>query len=344
MFNLVQKFKQLTFNNARQQHLLEDLAALLEDGATLNMALGLLSKQSRNNIELEVIRHMQIKMSEGESFALGLLGWYSNNLIEILRAGESGGALPDAMRMAASTVQQKNEALNTVLQSLLYPSLVFIAGLAMLVYISQTVFSNFAAIKPIAEWPANGQAAVQLAQFIEQWWWLIVVIFFIALYSTKRLLELYNGDFRKYIDLLPPFSIYRQMTAARLMETLGLLISNGILLKQALWLIQKSAQPYLKTHLLMMEYRLSGGRDNIADVLDTGLIDANDLARLRVIALGRGFESALIRQGRRAIDQSIQRMKFTGKVLGGLLMTLSAGLLGFIFYAIYSIGLSFSSI
>ncbi len=340
---LLLKFQQIQFTPKKQEALLEDLANLLEDGVSVNAALQLIQGFTTSHVELEVINQMQLKMSEGEPFVLGLVGWCQGNLIDIILAGEEGGTLVESIRMAAHTVQDQNEGLDAFIQGLIYPGTMLIVGLAMLVYIGNTVFPSFVQIKPPSEWPVTGQNALALANFIKNFWWLMLVGLVSFIFVLRYLMEHYVGDLRESLDKVVPFSIYRQILGARFMETLGLLIRNGVPLKQCLRISQKNAQPYFFSHLLLMEYRLSGGRDNIADVLDTGLMDPQDLARLRVIAIGKGFDEALIRQGKRSMASAVAKIKLTGKIMGGVCMALTASLLGFIFFSIYAIGTSLGS-
>ncbi|MCD6046597.1 MAG: tcpE [Gammaproteobacteria bacterium] len=341
--NILLKYRQAQFTAKKQQHLLEDLANLLEDGVSVNIALELMIGFAHSPLEVEVIRSMQLKMASGESFVLGMEGWCGNNLIEIIRAGEEGGTLVDSIRMAASSVQGQNEAIAVIVQSMMYPGAMFCIGLVMLVYIASTVFPNFEAIKPLSQWPTVGQFAVGLSRFISGYWWLLIAGIFGIIFLIKYILNNYIGDLRVYVDQIPPFKIFRQINGARLMQTLGLLLRNGVLLKQALKIAQRNMPPYMQSHLLMMEFRLSGGRDNIADVLDTGLIDQQDLARLRIVAMGKGFDEALMRQGKRSMAASIASLKLLGKIGGGALMAITACLLGLIFYALYSVGLSMTN-
>src|SRR3989338_5098871 len=180
----------MQFGPKKQESMLEDLANLLEDGVTVNVALNLMIGFAHSDLEIEVIRQMQLKMAEGESFVLGLQGWCQDNLIEIIRAGEEGGTLVEAIRMAVTTVQQQNEVIGAILQGMTYPSVMFVAGLIMLVYIASTVFPNFIAIKPVEQWPAAGQTAIGLAFFVRDFWWAMVLglvgIFFVLNYIIQN--------------------------------------------------------------------------------------------------------------------------------------------------------------
>ena len=57
-------------------------------------------------------------------------------------------------------------------------------------------------------------------------------------------------------------------------------------------------------------------RENIAEVLDTGLISKADIIRLRIIAKGRGFEHALTRLGQLSATRNLKNVTLAAKVIG----------------------------
>jgi type II secretory pathway component PulF len=150
----------------------------------------------------------------------------------------------------------------------------------------------------------------------------------------------YTGPLRDTLDKIPPFTLYRRLMAARLLETLGLLVANGVVFKSAVRVMQLQATPYMYSHLLKIEYLLSMGKTNIADVLDTGLIDDQDLMRLRVMAEVKGFEHGLVRMGVRGSDQVAQTMKTIARALGGMLLVIGGILIIIIIRGIFMTGMS----
>ena len=147
-----------------------------------------------------------------------------------------------------------------------------------------------------------------------------------------------TGQPRRIYDRVFILSLYRDVTAARFMEILGLLISNGIVLEKALSIMRSRANDYLAWHIYQMEIRLSGGRENVAEVLDTGLIQKSDILRLRVIAKGRGFEHALVRLGQFAADRTDKKVQLTGRFIGIVLMAAGAFWAAFMIFSIYGVG------
>lgn len=334
---LMQKIKYGLFLPTQQQVLLEDVAALIEDGVPLSQAIDMLAKLT-SGLTNEVVKSIALKIAEGRPMAEGLAGWYPSHVVEIIRAGEEGGALAKTLATATKLLSQKNTALASMVSALAYPLVVIGMGFAVTVFVNRSVFKEFSAIKPITTWPSNAQFVVWLGQSIENYWFWAILISILACIGLGQLLRNYIGEGRQWLDVVPGLALYRKLMAARFMETLGLLITNGVVFKKALKIMQHNANPYLAWHLLTMEFKLGGGRQNIAEVLDTGLIDKADLVRLRVIAQGRGFEQALLRQGQRASEQGLQKIKTSTKTVSALLLALGAMLAAFLITSVYSVG------
>jgi type II secretory pathway component PulF len=335
--NFLQKAKQLLFTSKEQQAFLEDVASLVEDGITPTQAVSVM-RNVTTGIKADVAQNILMRLAEGKYLADGLRNWFPNAVVEIVRAGEEGGTLAKTLRVAAAAVTRKTFVINALISALAYPLVVLALGLGVSVFLNHSILQQFATIKPINLWPTIAQNAVVFATLVQNWWWMVVILIIAGLFLLSYFLRTYAGNGRKLIDALPVFSLYRQFTAANFMEVLGLLASNGVILKKALRILQYNANPYLGAHLLTMEYRLSGGKENIAEVLDTGLLDKNDLMRLRVIAIGKGFEHALVRQGMRAGEMGMQRVQTLARLFGGVLLGLGAMLAAFMILSIYSVG------
>ncbi len=145
------------------------------------------------------------------------------------------------------------------------------------------------------------------------------------------------------LDNIPPFSLYKRFVASRLLETLGLLVANGVVFKNALKVMQYQSNPYITSHLILMEHLLGMGKGNISDVLETGLISRSDILRLRVMAEVKGFEHGLIRMGIRGSAQNIKVVNLIAKIIGGILLVVGAYLIVKIVQGIYLTGMAMGS-
>lgn len=331
-------FQHLQFGRAKQLAFLEDLRLLLDDGVPLNKAIDTVA-QTAEGAEKLVALHLGQGLARGQQLADGMQAWFKPAVVELVRAGESSGALQKTLASAQTTLIEQNQALSAFLHATLYPLLVIFISCFVIIFITDSVLADFANMKPVVSWPEPGQILMALGSGIQTWWLLLLSLLVALSLGLWVFLQKSTGVLRRQIDALPILSLYRRSLAARFMETLGLLMNNGIALKKALVIMQNQAQPYFAWHLLMMEYRLSGGVDNVADVLDTDLLERRDLMRLRVVSQGnKGFAKALISLGKQASQRNAKAITLTGKIVGTTLLVAAAAIAALIIYAIYSVG------
>lgn len=336
-------FKHFQFGGKAQLAFLEDFYALINDGIPANRAIEMMA-QATSGLTRDVALSIASKISQGQPLAEGMREWFTINVIEIIRVGEEGGALTETVRSAINTLGQRSSSIGALVSAVTYPIMVITAACVIIVYLNNSVFNQFRAIKPMDQWPPAGRDLVNIAGVIQGWWWIVIVLIIVIILSMRRVMNNYIGDFRPILDNIPPFSLYRRFAAARLMETLGLLVANGVVFKSAIKVMQYNASPYIASHLIMMEHLLSMGRGNVADVLSTGLIDNSSILRLRVMAEVKGFEHGLIRLGVRGSEESTKTLKLVAKVSGGILLAIGALLILVIVRGIYTTGMSMGSV
>lgn len=332
-------FRRWQFGNKQQLAFLEDLYLLVNDGIPANRAVEMIAQVTRG-LTHEVALSITEKIGEGQQLADGMAEWFSPNVVEIIRVGEAGGALAQTMKSAINNLSQRGVAMGSFVGAMAYPLLVLVMACSIIVYLKSSVFVQFEAIKPIEQWPAAGQRLVAIGGIIQHWWWLVLLLIGLFTFFLFKMMANYIGEFRGVLDQYPPFSIYRRLVAARMLETLGLLVANGVVFKVALRVMQYQANPYLLSHLMLMEHLLSTGRSNIADVLATGLIDNNDLMRLRVMAEVKGFEHGLVRMGVKGAEQTTDLLKFVSRIVGGIFLAFGGLLVILIMQGIYLTGMA----
>jgi type II secretory pathway component PulF len=338
----LQKLKRMQFGGKAQLAFLEDLYLLVNDGIPPNRAIEMLT-QVTTGINRDVAASISQKISEGQPLADGMSLWFNLNVVEIIRVGEEGGALAETMKSAINSLGARSSTMGAFISALIYPLLVIFMASAIIIYLNTSVFIQFRAIKPIEQWPDAGRTLVSVANLIQGWWWVLIVATIVVVIALGKTLDNYVGELRPLLDKFPPFNLYRRFASARVLETLGLLVANGVIFKSAIKVMQYQANPYVLSHLVMMEHLLSMGKSNIADVLGTGLIDKQDVLRLRVMAEVKGFEHGLVRMGVHGAEQTTKTLKLIGKLCGGILLGVGAGLIIVILRGIFLTGMSLGS-
>jgi type II secretory pathway component PulF len=275
--------------------------------------------------------------------AEGMREWFAFNVVEIVRIGEEGGALGETIKSAINMMSSRSSTMGALVGAIAYPATVCLIACLVIIYLNNSVFTQFLTIKPMDAWPDAGKRLVHVAHFLESWWWTVLIAVIGLAIAIQVVMKNYVGVLRPTLDKFFPFSMYRQFVAAHVLETLGLLVANGVVFKSALGIMQHKVTPYLALHLSQMERLMGKGKGNIADVLDTGLIDANDLMRLRILAEVKGFEHGLIRLGVRGSEQGLQTLKTIAKILAGILMIVGTCLIMIAINGVYQTGMSMGS-
>ncbi len=337
--NASQFLKRMQFGGKAQLAFLEDFYTLVNDGIPANRAIDMMA-QVTTGISRDVAFAIGKKISEGQPLADGMRDWFAVNVVEIIRVGEEGGVLVETLKSAIKTLTQRSGSLGALLGAISYPLMVITLACAIIVYLDSSVFQQFKDIKPIAQWPQAGRDLLEISSFIKGWWWLVLLLVAALILLLRNLMANYVGELRPLLDKLPPFSLYRRFAASRFLETLGLLVANGIVFKNALKVMQYQSNPYLSSHLLMMEHLLSMGKGNISDVLQTGLVSESDVLRLRVMAEVKGFEHGLVRMGVRGSEQNTKIVGLIAKIVGGILLVVGAYLIVTIVKGIYLTGMA----
>src|SRR5436853_203668 len=101
----VLRWQRFQFNRKYQRAFLEDFAALIEDGVPANQAIDVIIGVS-GGITKKVAEAISLSLAKGQSIAGGMQYWFSHAVVEVIRVGESNGALPQTLRAAANSYTQ----------------------------------------------------------------------------------------------------------------------------------------------------------------------------------------------------------------------------------------------
>lgn len=331
------RYQKYLFSRKKQKIFLEDVSALIKDGVPAPQAISTVFEISKGASK-RVAKSMLDSIAEGKRISESMEGWFASAIVEVIRSGEEGGTLVKTMDAAVVALSQQSSAVTSLLGSLIYPIVVFFMAIGVTVFLKHSVFSQFALIKPVETWPENGQLLMAIGTFVESWWWTIFLALGALFFLVNQVLTKVTGEIRYVIDDIPLLSLYRLYSSASFMQTLGLLLTNGVAFKQALNIMQRSASKYLGWHIYMMQGKLSGGKENIADVLDTGMIPEEDILRLKVMAKGKGFPGALVSLGEQALEKNSVKIRVSGRIFGGLLLAFDAMFLMFMIFSVYAVG------
>lgn len=222
--------------------LTRELATLLEAGLTLDRSLQILIELGTEERVNRVLEDLQARVRGGATFSAALEqqgGQFPRLYINMVRAGESSGALDGVLARLAEYLERSADLRETVVSALVYPLiLLVVAGLSVILLLVFVVPQFAVLFKDMgAALPLPTRFVMALGDFFRDFWWaLLALIAMIALAIEKALTKPEVRDrFDSRVLRLPLFGdLIWKMETARFCHTLSTLLKNGLTLLSAL--------------------------------------------------------------------------------------------------------------
>lgn len=222
--------------------LTRELSTLLEAGLTLDRSLQILIELGDQERIIRVLGDLQNRVRGGATFSAALEqqgGQFPRLYINMVRAGESSGALDAVLGRLAEYLEKTADLRDTVISALVYPLiLLVVAGLSVILLLVFVVpqfavlFQDMGAALPLPT-----RIVMGVGDFFREFWWaLLALIAVIAVLLEKALAKPEVRDrFDSRVLRLPLFGdLIWKLETARFCHTLATLLKNGLTLLSAL--------------------------------------------------------------------------------------------------------------
>lgn len=327
-----------------------EMATLLKSGQPIDGALTILMSiagdQSRFCEHLSCIRDA-LKGGYAFSDALaGETGLFSNFYIQMVRAGESGGALEGVLSRLALHLERAKEVRDSLVSALIYPMILLFVALTSIMILMTYVIPQFSDL--FADMgqalPLSTQVTMAVASALQDYGWLMALAIVGLIFYFKW--QLGRRDFAKRwharLLRLPLIgSILKQVEAARFCRTLGTLLENGVPLLRSVSIVKETIGNRV----------IADGMDHVVNSLKSGRRLSDPLAEhsrfpqfvLQMIRIGEesGQLEAMLMQTADILDQETQSLikralslvepimiLVLGVIIAGVVMSILVAILG----------------
>lgn len=225
------------------------LATMIDSGIPLVQALDILSEQIENKAFKKIVAAVKDNLSAGMSFHEALAkhpGAFSPLFVNMVKAGESSGALDDIMERLALYLEKTDSLIRKVRSALIYPSVVtsmaVIITLVMMlkvVPVFKSIFADFGGKLPM---PTQILIAISdfLIHYFLLWAGMLVAAFFLIgnFLRTEKGTLLFDG----FKLNMPVFGlIFRKVAVSKFTRTLSTLVKSGVPILSALEIVGKTS-------------------------------------------------------------------------------------------------------
>ena len=226
----------------------EELATLLGAGVPLDRALEILSGITETEAMGQLVVRIQDAVRGGASLSAALEsqhGAFSRFYVNMVRAGEAGGALEAVLRRLSEYLERSKQLRESVLSALIYPAILLtVAGLSVVILLTFVVPQFSQLFEDMGKaLPLPTRVVVAVGDVFRGYWWALLLGVVGVVLLVRRVLEDPDRQLRWHSRLLRMRLIGELVTrveVARFSRTLGTLLNNGVSLLSALAIVRET--------------------------------------------------------------------------------------------------------
>jgi general secretion pathway protein F len=257
-----------------------ELATLLHAGLPLDRALEILIGLATAPPVAVLLQTVRDSVRGGKSLSQALdmhREVFSRFYVNIVRAGEAGGALGVVLTRLAETMERNKELRESIKAALIYPTILICVAVAsvmvLLVWVVPQFQQTFAQAGKALPLPT--QVVIFVGTGLRKYWWLIALIVAALVWLIRRHLARPAVRFRwdRRLLRLPLLGdLLAKVEVARLARTLATLLANGVTLLAGLSFVKDTmTNSVLASALDGVVTRLREGKGFGRPLIETGL-------------------------------------------------------------------------
>src|SRR5712691_7550070 len=214
----------------------QQMANLLHSGMPLTVALNSMTHLQSKGIPAEVTKELKQDVMEGKSLSDSMTKQpriFSDLYVNMVRAGESSGALVEVLRRLADHFERFAQVQSKFTSALVYPAFVSVVGIAIMFFFMTYMLPKFMSIFQgmNVQLPMMTQILVNISHLFSGYWWLMLGVVLAAIIIFKRFQASAEGQ--RKIDHwkmnAPVFGkVIRLNLFGQFARTLSTLLENGV--------------------------------------------------------------------------------------------------------------------
>ncbi len=286
-----------------------ELLTLLQAGLPLDRALTVLLELTETQPALNAMIGKVLEAVKGGAQLSAALeqqtGVFSRFYLNLVRAGEAGGALEQVLERLSDYLERSRELRETVTTAMIYPAILVATAVLSLLLLLTFVVPQFTEMFESAgkELPIPTQIVVGVAQGLRDYWWALPLLaIVVASYFRYQMADRdrrYVWD-RRLLHLPLLGDLIKKIAVANFSRTLATLLGNGVTLLTALTIVKDTLSNLVvaeKIDLAVESLKQGGG-------LSAPLIESGLFPTLAIQMIKLGEESG-------HLDQMLDRVAST---------------------------------
>jgi general secretion pathway protein F len=258
----------------------QQLANLIKSGMPLTVALNSMTHLETKGIPADVSRELRQDVMEGRSLSDAMAKQpriFSDLYVNMVRAGESSGALVEVLRRMADHFERFAQVQAKFTSALIYPAFVSVVGAGIMFFFMTYMLPKFMTIFEgmQIQLPLMTQILISISHLFSGYWWLMLLLILAGLILFKRFQTSSEG--RRKLDqwkMSAPIigKVVKLNLFGQFARTLSTLLENGVPVLTALKITEQ-----ILPNIILKE-AIAKTREEVTD----GKTIAQPLARSKV--------------------------------------------------------------
>lgn len=314
-----------------------ELSDLVASGMTIGRALHTLAARKDESPTGQIVETLRNEIVQGTSLSDALELYpetFSALFINLVRAGEASGNLPQSLENVCAHYERVHEAKGKVVSALVYPMIVLLVGLGAVIFLLLKIVPQFTTTfeEMGAELPGPTLALMATSDFILHYGLFIIIALVGGFLAFKSWTKSGKGQeiwHRTQLKIPIVGGIITANAYTHFSRTFGTLLHNGVSILPALSIVQKTINN------VVLSAEVGRARDRVTDgaSISKPLAQSKVFPRLLTDMLAVGEETGdmagALSHITRRYDAELDRMvKTCTTVLEPLLLVLVAFLVG----------------
>lgn len=326
-----------------------ELAHLTREDVPVDRALAILAEVAGDKSTRETAKYLRSSLQEGKTLSASMADRsqeFNDLYINMVRAGEAGGILPQILTKLGEFLEQSEEVRRYIVSSSIYPAILLSVGFLSILVIVGFVVPRFAAIFADLgqQLPLSTRMLMAASHFLQRWWWLLTILVVGAFFAGRRFARTPGGKifFDRLSLRLPGLgTLSLDIQVSRFARTLGTLITSGVPLLKAIEISSKVvANGLIRVDIERIYQQVKTGKRISQLMRDGGLFP---IKMVQMVTLGEetGQIGRMLETAANELDRSIEiRIKrylalvepiailLMGLIIGAVVISMLSAILG----------------
>jgi type IV pilus assembly protein PilC len=212
-------------------------STMIDAGVSLVRCLDVLQEQSTNPKLKRIIADLKYEVESGNSLSKAMSKYpsvFSNLFVGLIRAGEVGGVLEEALQRLSTFLEKDVELRRKVKAALTYPALVSCVALGIVMFLTMKIVPEFAKMfrdLGLKELPQMTQMLMDFSDFMLQKFYIVAIAVFVFYIAFRMFVRTKFGRraWDRFKLKVPVFGkLNHKVALARFSRTLATLLSSGV--------------------------------------------------------------------------------------------------------------------